>query len=215
MEIVKNTDFMFYSDLGVCFGTYEWLHYGLRKDMGPKLAMNSVSFLHAMTSVILGVNYLYTNDQWIWRLIRLISTGYFMHDSRLLICSNNYGTVNLAYLFHHIVSIYYLRKDPTIYKGNEIIFWGELSNLPSYLVYYLIKKKQKESNELKLRALSKSIKFSKRLQFALYSMIRIPYFGYLTYKTITEAEDKKPIFVVLPVYLMGVIWTAKLWKGLK
>ena len=215
MEIVKNTDFMFLSDLGVCLGTYEWFHYGLKKQIGKKLAINSVSFLHAITSVILGFNYLQTNDSWIWRLIQLISTGYFLHDSRLLLCSNNYNTVNLAYLFHHLVSIYYLRKDPNIYKGNQVIFWGELSNIPSYLVYYLIQKKQTESNKLKLLTLNKSIKFAKRLQFALYSMIRIPLLGYLTYTTIRETEDKKPIFVVLPVYLMGVIWTAKLWKGLR
>ena len=95
------------------------------------------------------------------------------------------------------------------------MFWAELSNLPSYVVYYLLKMKQREQNAQRLVALTKYVKIAKWIQFALYSSIRIPYFGYLTYKTITEVEDKKPIFIVLPVYIMGIIWTAKLWKGLR
>jgi hypothetical protein len=215
MEIIRNIDFPFYSDLGFCFCSYSWLYKNFKRNMGEKLAVNSISSLHATSSVILGLNYLYTRDKWIWRLIKLISTGYFLHDARLLIYNNDYSVINIAYLFHHVASIYYLRKDPKIYNTHQLMFWAELSNLPSYLVYYLIKKKQREVNNKKLLSLAKFINMAKWLQFAVYSTIRIPFFGYLTYKTVTEVEDKKPIFIVLPVYLMGVIWTSKLWKALR
>ena len=215
MEIVRNSDLLYYSDLGFCFCSYSWLYKSLKQNMGEKLAMNSISSLHALSSVMFGLNYLYTKDQWIWRLIQLVSTGYFLHDARLIIYSNDYNIINIAYLFHHLASIYYLRKDPQIYNTHQLMFWAELSNLPSYLVYYLIKKKQRERNVKRLLSLTKSIKIAKWLQFAIYSTIRIPFFGYLTYKTIKEVEDKKPIFIVLPVYLMGIIWSSKLWKGLR
>ena len=215
MEIVRNADLMYYSDLGFCLGSYSWFYSNLKRNMGEKLATNSISCLHATSSVALGLNYLYTRDQWIWRLICLISTGYFLHDARLIIYSNDYSLVNIGYLFHHLVSVYYLRKDPRIYNSHKLMFWAELSNIPSYVVYYLLKKKQRETNAMKLKYLTKYLKIAKWLQFGLYSAIRIPYFGYLTYKTITEVEDKKPIFIVLPVYLMGVIWTSKLWKALR
>lgn len=215
MEIVRNSDLMYYSDLGFCFGGYSWFYSHLKRDMGDKLASNSISFFHAFASVVLGMNYMYTRDPWFWKLIRLVSTGYFLHDTHLIIKSNNYSTINLGYLFHHMASIYYMGKDPVIYKSNKLMFWAELSNLPSYVVYYLLKMKQREQNAQRLVALTKYVKIAKWIQFALYSSIRIPYFGYLTYKTITEVEDKKPIFIVLPVYIMGIIWTTKLWKGLR
>ena len=81
MEIIRNADLMYYSDLGFCLGSYSWFYSNLKRNMGEKLATNSISCLHATSSVALGLNYLYTRDQWIWRLICLISTGYFLHDA--------------------------------------------------------------------------------------------------------------------------------------
>ena len=57
-----------------------------------------------------------------------------------------------------------MHQDPLKYYGGHILFFGELSNIPSYFVYYYQKQKNKESLVRKL----------KWAQFILYSGIRIP-----------------------------------------
>ena len=57
-----------------------------------------------------------------------------------------------------------MHEDPHKYYGGHILFFGELSNIPSYLVYYYQKQKNKKS----------LVKRLKWLQFILYATIRIP-----------------------------------------
>ena len=58
------------------------------------------------------------------------------------------------------------------------------------------------------------LKWLKKLQFCLYSFIRLPIMSYLTYNALSTVEDRRPIYAVLPVYLMGLFWSRTLYKNL-
>ena len=38
--------------------------------------------------------------------------------------------------------------------------------------------------------------------------------SYLTYNALSTVEDRRPIYAVLPVYLMGLFWSRTLYKNL-
>ena len=84
------------------------------------------------------------------------------------------------------------------------MFLAELSNIPSYFVYYYLKNSKN----------TKKIKFLKMLQFYVYTFIRLPILSYYSYDVLKNAENKRPAFIVLPVYFMGLIWSYNLWKKL-
>tara|TARA_B100001750_G_C15060301_1_gene375961 strand:+ start:119 stop:322 length:204 start_codon:yes stop_codon:yes gene_type:complete len=66
--------------------------------------------------------------------------------------------------------------------------------------------KQKKINGEKLRLLEK-------IQFYLFLIIRCPILTYMAYHSVKEKKEKH-IYPILPIYLMGLIWTYKLGKKL-
>jgi len=54
----------------------------------------------------------------------------------------------------------------------------------------------------------------KKLQFYVYSFIRLPMLSYYAYNVIKNADNKIPVLTTLPVYFMGLMWSYKLWKNL-
>ena len=84
---------------------------------------------------------------------------------------------------------------------------GELSNIPSYFVYYY----QKQPNKQNL------VKKLKYLQFFLYSFIRVPLMTKLIkdiYYNSQNTGNYTPLLVGAPVYVLGLIWTKKLFNKL-
>ena len=104
--------------------------------------------------------------------------------------------LRLLFIYHHLSSVYILSYEPDclVYK---IIFWAEISNIPSYIVYHLIKTKPS----------SETLKKWKIIQKIVYTIVRIPILGYHSYYIYLSVEDKTPFFIGFPVYLMGIIWT--------
>ena len=49
------------------------------------------------------------------------------------------------------------------------------------------------------------------IQKILYGGIRLPILGKLAYQTLTTVPNKRPAYALLPVYVMGLIWTTKLF----
>ena len=115
--------------------------------------------------------------------------------------------LNYAYMYHHFASLYLMHQNPLLYKGGHILFFGELSNLPSYFVYYYQKKNKNSS-------LVKKLKY---LQFLLYAGIRVPVISKIlldAYNSSRETGNYLPLVVGSPVFLMGLIWTKKLYNKL-
>ena len=84
------------------------------------------------------------------------------------------------------------------------MFWAELSNIPSYFVYYYLKTGKN----------TKKLKILKKLQCYVYSFIRLPLLSYYAYDVIKNADNTIPVLTTLPVYFMGLIWSYNLWKKL-
>ena len=88
-----------------------------------------------------------------------------------------------------------------------MFFFAELSNIPTFFVYYFQKQKQKNH---------KLIKKLKYLQFFMYSIIRVPILGKILLDGFVKRKEGSyiPFLVDTPVFLMGLTWSKKLFDKL-
>jgi hypothetical protein len=125
--------------------------------------------------------------------------------------SKKIDIMKLAYMYHHFSGIYLLSRDSREVPIGDMLFWGELSNLPSYPLYYYLH----EDNSLH----KEKIVFLQLLQKILYTGIRVPLLTQKLIQYLLTAPNYKHLFAIMPVYLMGIIWggkiiTQKLKKGI-
>ncbi len=185
------------------------VHSRLNTIFDNKMSNNFTAMTHAVGSVLLAQRYL-SNTQNLNNYYSLISysSGYFLYDLIYIIKYWKGKTLEYAYLYHHLASLYLMHEDPHKYYGGHILFFGELSNIPSYLVYYY--QKQKNKGDL--------VKKLKWLQFILYSGIRIPIMTKILSEAYSSSQKEDgsilPFIIGAPVYLMGLIWTKKLFNKL-
>lgn len=171
-----------------------------------KISNNFTSLIHASGSTILSLRYLLLKNDKNYTNLISYSSSFFAYDILFLLRNWENKTINYAYFYHHLASIYLMYQNPSIYKGGHFLFLGELSNIPSYFVYYYKKKPGKE----------KLVKKLKWIQFFLYSFIRVPIVTLLLkdiYFT-NKRVNYTPLIVGTPIYFMGLIWTKKLYNKL-
>lgn len=183
------------------------LHANFNKKMGQKMSNNFTALTHATGCTILAGRYLIDKTDNNYNALTAFSSGYFIYDLFFLLKYWKPKTLNYAYLYHHMASLYLMHQNPILFKGAHILFFGELSNIPTYLVYYF----QKQPNKQKL------VKKLKYLQFFLYTGIRIPIIGKIledVYYNSKETGNYLPLIVGSPVFLMGLIWSKKLFDKL-
>jgi len=185
------------------FVMFQSFHTFLETYMSRPLANNFTAMLHACGTTILTARYL-SGHRNIYNIVRAYSTGYFIYDFFHVLKYGKRSATNAFYLYHHLVSIYIIHKNPVIYKGCDILFWGELSNLPSYLVYYFLKTNNPQQ-----------LKIWKRIQAIVYTFIRLPVMAKLGYTIVPTVKDKTPFAALVPVYLMGAYWSSHLWRKLR
>ena len=179
-------------------------------NLNYSMANNFTAFTHASLSVVVAGSYLIARHYDVpgadnlYSVSSIMSTGYFCYDMLHILMDGKRSKLNLLYLYHHSCSIYLLAHDPVTYRCGEILFWGELSNLPMYMVYYHLK-----SNSDK-----HTLTFWKQAQAIIYVAIRWPIISYVTYDALTTVEDIFPIIVCLPVYFMGIFWSINMCSKL-
>lgn len=205
MEIVRSISKM---NPIVSWGYFEFLDLILRKYLPKNLARNALAGSHAIISTALAGACIYTENgddatfNSLYTMLKIYSSGYLIYDSCCTLRDDKLTLTRWAWLYHHVSTFLYIHTEPKIYDGHKIMFWAELSNIPSYFVYYYIKTGQLDTSKYK---------FLSALQKLLYVGIRIPVLGNLTNKKLQSfVKDKRPVYMVLPVYLMGLIWSAKL-----
>ena len=110
--------------------------------------------------------------------------------------------IRLGYLYHHLATCFILRYPPNLYYTDQMLFWGELSNIPSYFVYHY----------LHSAPTSQKLQRWKKVQKIVYGGIRVPILTWLTMTLWYKAPSKFPLLFVTPVYFMGLAWTIKLLK---
>ena len=183
--------------------------------LDKKIARNWVGLLHASGTILISGSYIilnnYSDDSnknendyaWLYNLMKTFSFGYFLNDSLFILRYERLNPLNLGYLYHHFAACYLLNIGPKLYS-DKFIFWGELSNIPIYFIYYYIKKdKLTFTEECKLG-------FCKQIQKVLYTGIRIPILGYYTYLGLKSKNNFSDKLLVIPLYLMGFLWSCKI-----
>jgi len=180
------------------FNIYEWAFYLFLKDR--KLARNAACLTHATGSIILNGAHIMWPSVGLFNWCRHWSTGYFLYDIYFTLMYEKMNKVRLAYIYHHLATCFILRYPPDMYYGDHMLFWGELSNIPSYFVYHY----------LHAAPLSEKLKWWKKVQKIVYGGIRVPILTWLTMTVWDKAPSKFPLLVVTPVYFMGLAWTMKL-----
>ena len=219
LEILNNycsPKYFFFTSMFFSIKKY-FTHYS----NSEKLGVNFTSLTHACISTLLNSIYLYNkyfnNYQNILldNAIRSFSAGYFIYDNYN--CIKNYnGVLRVAYVYHHISSLLALMQYSPNFKVHELLLCAELSNIPSYIVYYYLHKKKKENYSDKEEYFStiKNVKIWKKIQKYIYCLIRIPIIGLISidalYLNYNDPEMLNKILFITPVYLMGLIWSYKL-----
>lgn len=175
-----------------------------------KIARNYVSATHAYSCVLVNGLYLLTNSNNLFILSKNITVSYFLYDTSYILVFENINLLNGCYIYHHISTIYLLYQPFLENILNKVIFLAEISNLPSYIVYYYLHVDKKYKNDLILRQ-------SLSIQKILYCTIRVPVLTYMLYYIFTildiyNIQHLISIIVAFPVYLMGLLWSCKLIK---
>ncbi len=168
-----------------------------------KLSRNYCSFFHILGCLFLSMIYFIYNNKLIFDINILFSIGYFIFDTMYILQYNNYNLYNISLLYHHFAIIYLLHYDHIIYQTHNILLLGEISNIPSNIVYYCIHtKNNKYMNELKY------------IQKYVYLVIRVIFYSYIIFERlyflINNNYSLIPIIISFPVYIMGLIWSYKL-----
>ena len=166
-----------------------------------KMANNFTALFHAIGTSGLTISYLFLSpkNESLYYVFKTFSTGYFLYD--IGFCAKHMkGLLKYCYLYHHMASMYYINSNP-LYSA-EGVGLAELSNIPSYFVYYLLKTK------------NPNVKLMRKIQFMTYSLVRLPLLSYYLYLSYKNSRNKMPVFAMIPVYIMGLIWTKSLYKQL-
>ncbi len=166
-----------------------------------KLSRNITCFTHACVSLFLSGYYQFSFHPDLFYLMTTVSSGYFLFDFFYILKYDPITTFNMVFLYHHLVALYILNKGPE-YQIYKILFWAELSNIPMYIVYHYLKTDPQ----------GQKVQIWKQIQKYSYLIIRIPILGYYSYQAYFLSDDKIPFYICLPVYLMGIAWSAILFN---
>ena len=186
------------------FGSFWTLYHLLHYKLSKKQASNIVSGTHALGATFLSYYYL-TNYPSYFFSLRKFSTAYFLHDSLQILLNNKLSFANLGYLYHHLSSAYLLNSNTNKNIIGQIFFLGELSNLPTYPLYYYLHAKEEHKNKIKLLRI---------LQRFFFIGIRIPVITYLIRQIIKKQDKQIPLalILVIPIYFMGLVWSYKIMR---
>ena len=177
------------------------------------LVTNYTSGVHAFSSTTLSLAHLISDklnilNQYNLDLfgygIKSFSSGYFIYDSIITLLTQK-GLNRFVFLYHHIFSLLIINNTIN-YPIYQVLFWAELSNLPYYMVYYYLH--QPILNH-------KKIKLWKDIQKYLYFIVRVPIMSVYTYNQLFYNDHTIYNYMMVPVYLLGCMWSLRMFKGNK
>lgn len=192
----------------ICFWPLLQLVYSNLLKVSPsnkeKVTRNIVAFSNALGTLTLGLLYYYSESETVFNLTVLYPTIYYLYDTYLIINKNFYA--EYPYIYHHIITIYLLENlffaDDTLkYILLNILISAELSNLPIYPVYHIIKTGNKEDKNY----YSKLTNW-KLFQIIWYIIIRIIYFSFVIYYKYYKINNFILRNLALTIYLLGLYW---------
>ena len=168
-----------------------------------KQSNNIVSAVHSIGSIILNTLYLLSKSESIVSLSCYYSYSYFVYDGYLIAIKKNIE--NYPYLAHHIAALIILEDINNNINRDLLLYlylFAELSNIPNYIIYHLIKTDP-----------GRSLKNAKLLQVLWFSFFRIILYSFYVkdcYQNIDHNLTKLNLFFV---YFAGAYWTIGQFKG--
>lgn len=169
------------------------------------IIFNLISSFHSLGCFYLSLITYHEPNEYNYQRLALFSASYFIWDSFKLILKN----IDLPFLYHHIFSIHVLEHIFLLDVNNffyiKLIILGELSNFPNYLVYHLLKTKGKDDSKTK---------YWRHIQVIWFLFFRIIVFSFILIKLHKILDDKLIIFNLYAMYILGIIWGFKQFKGL-
>ena len=189
------------------FCPYLIINLSLDNYFNKKNSRNIVAGMHALGCVILNSCYLLSSNNLIRECANNLSIGYFIWDTYYIIINEKINLLRSMYIYHHLSTTYLLYNSHHISNTNQLILLGELSNLPSYIIYHYLHDGCNSDDKI--------IKNTKKIQKYVYGLIRLPIMSGILYNMINTLdfnnyEVKKTFAIVTPIYFMGLIWTFKL-----
>ena len=196
--------------LGFCY--YNILEDRISKSLNDrKLTSNKVANYHTSFSILsLFISFYNPENQIINMIVMGNSVGFFFNETLTIIKRNNFKMSDCIFIYHHIVSsifFYNHVNDPTSY-WKLILFYAELSNIPSQLVYYLIQQKRIYGESYNYSLLS----HAKFIQFYIYGFLRVFVGTYLFYcETLVRGFDSY-FWAIMPIFFLGYFWSYTMYS---
>jgi hypothetical protein len=207
MDILSIMDSVLNTNISLFY--YWTINQFFEKFQEKKLAMNWTAMTHAVNTSFLGLLY-YLNYHNNITLLKTNSYGYFIFDFFYLLKNRKIDVLRSMYLYHHIAALYFMSLNYKTFDWISVLFWGEVSNIPNYIVYYY--KKLDEKKQLWKGYESVQTKVWKKIQLYTYIGIRVGIFSLMMVNFIKNYKNKFPLYVITPVYLMGLGWTFAMYK---
>lgn len=196
--------------LGLCY--YNILEDKIHKSINDrKLVSNKLANYHTSFALLsLIVSFYNEENKMINMLIMGNSIGFFLNETLIIIKRNKFKISDYVFIYHHIVSTIYIYNsvnDPTSYC-KTILFYVEISNIPSQAVYYLIQQRRIFGEGYNDSLLS----HAKLIQFYVYGFLRIFVGTYLYYfETMVMGFDNM-FWAMMPILFLGYFWAYTMYS---
>lgn len=169
-----------------------------------KIIRNMNGFYNVLGTVCLYFLYLYTNNNTILSLSIIYPKTFYTYDIYFIL--HNKLSSEYPYVYHHVIAVFMLEymtyvNDTVFNLLYKSFMAAEISNIPLYVVYFLVKTITKSTFNYYI------ILYSKVIQTYWFMIIRIFYFGRLIYYELHLLNEYLILkYSLLTIYLMGFYW---------
>lgn len=175
-----------------------------------KHLINYLSSFHAISSCIFCFLYFQTNQNKFLGQLALGNTGgYYLYDTveQYVNLNKKFSISTILYIYHHLTSLYTFNNyDLVKYKLGNLLYMAELANVPTKYVYYLLTEEKLNNNKYFITNIMKII------QLFSYIYVRIYKVSLLYYYLFYSVEDRFPLYLNLPMYVIGIGWTYAIYE---
>lgn len=179
-----------------------------------KTVNNIVSFVHSFSSIILNSLYFLVTSSALkdtfMKASFITSMSYFTYDALLITINKDKG--NYPYIAHHMAAIVVLRDIFNSHNRDLLIYLyllAEISNLPNFLVYHLLKCNPIYINEF----LNKNMKYLRLFQVVWFSFFRVFVYSFYIKECTYNVDHNLTKLVIAFLFLTGAFWAKGQFVG--
>jgi hypothetical protein len=204
LTFLKDNYFNDFFNIAISFLTFKNIHSFFNLFTSFNISWNINCLIHATICILVNLCYFYTKDTKLAYILIIISSGFFSMDFFVNMFYKKFNFSNIIMMIHHVFAIYLLNTWKNPFYVCFCLFLLELSNVPSYLVYFFIK----------YGAPKDKIKLVKKIQFCVYSFLRVICIGIIFLKNMMDGmfiNNKKKLFTWSWLCCLGLYWSYNLY----